>query len=412
MTRWDALVAICGSLRAGLLGGERRSADNVRWDLAIEIASFHLVTPALAWCLRDEPMPEDVGEYFSSVAALNRQRNAQMLAGLDRVTAALNAVDIEPVLLKGCAILAEGLYPDPSLRMMGDADVLIPRERAADAVAALTRAGFATKTSDVLVPPGHHHLQMLHDPDSGLCLELHTDVVSTAPGAIVATDWFCEHARPLTFRNQRVRIAEPTRNAAHGIFHSQLFHGLLSRNKIHLRYLLDLALIRARHAAAIDWAELDGRFCAAGFGEALATYLHFAEALFGQPMPKLTHAPRPGALAELRSVESRDSFHAQIEWLKECHDVLQTELSRVMLERDRLQVEAERSRAADAALQAELDTVSRTHGDLERERARMLTSRSWRWTRPLRTLVAALRRLGFWREQAVGRPEQTFTPPP
>ncbi|MGB9364810.1 MAG: nucleotidyltransferase family protein [Xanthobacteraceae bacterium] len=441
MTRWDAFTATCGLLRAGLLGGERPARADIAWELMIEVASFHYVAPALAWCLRDEPMPDDVGEYFSSVAALNGQRNERMLAGAARVAALLNGIGIEPVLLKGCAMLAEGLYPDPSLRLMGDADILIPRERAAEAVAVLTGAGFATKASDVVVPPAHHHLQPLHDPETGLGVELHTDVMSRESDAVIATDWFCTDARLLTLRGHRVRVPAPTPNAGHCIFHSQIFHSLHARKTLQLRSLLDLALLRARHDAAIDWAVLDRRFAAAGFGEALATYLHFADALFGQPAPALSHAPAPGALAELSRLQSRDSFHTQIENLQRLVDGLQSELSSTMAARDRqqaeteglrtsrldleakytaLQAETERLRttqvemqakhamllaetkqlraaqadreAKHAALQAELAAATQARERLERDRADVLASRSWRWTTPLRALVAASRR--------------------
>jgi hypothetical protein len=307
VTRWDALLAICGYLRAGLLGGVHQSPDDVRWESMIEVASVHLVTPALAWCLRDDAMPADVRDYFASVLALNGQRNERMLAGLARMAQALNAIGIEPLLLKGCALIVEELYADPALRLQGDADVLIPKERAADALAALTRAGFATKDSDVVLPDEHHHLPMLHDSRSGLGVELHTDVISSAPDAAIATAWFGERARLVIFRDQRVRLPEPTRNIGHVIFHSHLYHALGVRNQIHLRHLLDVAMIRARYESDIDWAELDRRFVAAHYGEALATYLDFAHMLLGQPAPKLINAPRPDAFDELRRAETRNT---------------------------------------------------------------------------------------------------------
>ena len=48
---------------------------------------------------------------------------------LDEVKDALNAIGIEPVLLKGAAHLVGGVYPAPSLRVVGDLDVLVPEER-------------------------------------------------------------------------------------------------------------------------------------------------------------------------------------------------------------------------------------------------------------------------------------------
>ncbi len=410
MTRWDALTTICSYLRAGLLGGERKAKRDIVWELIIEVASFHFVTPALGGCLgQDADIPPDVRNYFESVVALNKQRNEGMLSGLARVAGLLNAIDIAPLLLKGAAQLVEGTYPEPSLRILGDVDILIPADRSADAVAALQAAGFGAKSSDVVPPPAHHHLPMLHDPETGVGVELHTDVISRSPDAVIATAWFCEMARPALFRNQRVRLPEPTRNAGHTIFHSEIFHGLYHLNKIQLRHLLDLAIIRFRHEGAIDWNELDRRFSASGFGEVLATYLDFARELLGQPVPKLSRAPRSDAMAELRNTESRNSFQFQIEFLKTTCDHLQTDLSRMTADRDRFQSEAERLRESYAVLEAErnalqavvaaqtqteLDSARCRRANLERKLAHILTSRSWRLTAPLRSIAAASRR---WR---------------
>ena len=152
MTRWDAFADVCGYLRAGLLGGEPpRRRRNREWKLLIELSSFHFVTPSLAGCLHDEPaIPREIREYLDAVLALNGQRNALLLDALSRIVATLNAIDIEPVLMKGCARLVEGDYPQPNMRFLGDLDVLVPTNRATDAYAALMANGFGEKPEDGL----------------------------------------------------------------------------------------------------------------------------------------------------------------------------------------------------------------------------------------------------------------------
>jgi hypothetical protein len=52
--------------------------------------------------LRDHSfVPTDVCRYFHAVSSVNERRNEKLLKGLAPVAAALNAIDIEPVLLKG-----------------------------------------------------------------------------------------------------------------------------------------------------------------------------------------------------------------------------------------------------------------------------------------------------------------------
>ena len=365
MTRWEAFSSVCAHLRAGLLGGEHPHATDVAWESMIEVASFHYATTTLAACLAaDADAPGDVRDYFRSALALNEKRNEKILATLARVAGLLNAIDIEPLLLKGVALLVDGIYPQASMRLLGDIDLLIPTGRSAEACAALKAAGYDTKWSAV-APPTHHHLPMQLDPETGTGVELHTDVISRSPDAVIATNWFCEMARPASFRGQRVRLPEPTRNAGHIIFHSEIFHEHYALNKVQLRHLVDLALLRARHEEAISWDELDRRFSAAGFGEVLATYLHLASELLGQSAPPFSHAPREDALVELRNTESRDGFHFQIERL-------QTTCDRLLTRSSHLQSELESTKSALAALSA---------------------SRSWRLTAPLRRIAGARRAL-------------------
>jgi len=304
--RWRAFIELCGHLRIGLLDGAPASLScdvpsDVPWELVIEASSYHNVTPALAWSLRDRPdLPAHIRDYLDAVLALNGQRNATLLSALARIVAACNGIGVEPVLLKGAARLVEGTYPSPSLRILGDLDVLIPKERAGDVVAALHDIGFRPDPSDAPMPEAHHHLPMLHDRVLGGGVELHTDVAGAASREIIATDWYLAGARPSRFRDLNVRLPDPTRSVGHIVAHDQLDHEGYQDNKIELRQLLDLALIRARHADAIDWVELDGRFRGRKNGKVLATYLAMAKDLLGQPQPRLSRAPRRRAIEVLR----------------------------------------------------------------------------------------------------------------
>ena len=299
MKRWNTLIAVCGYLRAGLLGGERpQRRPGVSWKLLVEASSYHSVAPALAWCLKDMPdVPDGARDYFDTVLALNGRRNKALLAALARIVAACNAIDIEPVPLKGAARLVERNYPAASLRFLGDLDVLIPPERAADAVAALQAIGFAESSESRF---SAHHLPMLHDRGGGGGVELHTELLPRNGGKVVSGDWFQTGTRASAFGDLRIRLADATRSVGHIIAHDQLHHGRYWARGVELRQVLDVVMIRQRHEGAIDWAELEHRFRQSGFGEVLATYLMIAEAMFGQPAPRLASAPRPGAIEDFR----------------------------------------------------------------------------------------------------------------
>ena len=197
MNRWDAFTAVCGHLRAGLLGGEPpRRHPSISWELLVEVSSHHRVTPALAWCLKDRPdVPAEAREYLDTILALNGRRNEALLAALARIVAACNAIGAEPVPLKGAARLIECNYPAPSLRFLGDLDVLIPAERSGDAVAALQAIGFRANADFEAL----HHLPMLYDREAGGAVELHTDVVPGDGAKVIPTDWFQAGTCPFAY---------------------------------------------------------------------------------------------------------------------------------------------------------------------------------------------------------------------
>jgi hypothetical protein len=300
VNRWQAFIALCSYLRAGLLGGKPPSRQGISWELLIEASSNHFVTPALAWCLKERPdIPSEVRDYLNTVFALNVTRNESLLAALTRIVAALNAIGVEPVLLKGAARLAECNYPAPGMRFLGDLDVLIPAERSSDAVAALQAIGFRPNADD---PLHYHHLPMLQDRETGGGVELHTHLVGVKSLDVVPTAWFYTGTRPCAFGDLRIRLAEPTRNVGHLIAHDQLHHHGYQLRRVELRQVLDLAMIRASQESAIDWEELDHRFCRIGLGRVLATYLATSEALLGQPIPQLKCGPPPNAIEDFRRV--------------------------------------------------------------------------------------------------------------
>lgn|GEM_PF-2057495 len=299
MRRWRAFEALCRNLHAGLLSGQPIAIGPEPWEWQIEFSSRHLVTPALAWSVKDaENIAADVRDYFKAILSLNDAHNEAILDGLARIVGALNAAGIEPMLLKGAAYLVEGLYPAPSIRVVGDIDLLVADGLAANAAAALYGIGFIS--GGETVPETHHHLPMMHDHAAQLTVEIHTRVEHRQPDQIAPSAWFRENPVPHAFRDLRVLLPDATRAVAHNVIHGQLNHGNHREGRISLRELLDLAMIRASRENKIDWAELDRRFSHAGEGEALATYLAYAEHLFGQPAPPLTAAPRLSALDDLR----------------------------------------------------------------------------------------------------------------
>jgi hypothetical protein len=145
------------------------------------------------------------------------------------------------------------------LRFLGDLDVLIPASRSTAAVAALNSIGFHEHPDHAHL--SHHHLPMLHDPETGVGVELHTALLQPEYASVLPTDWFNVSTQRYPFRDLTIRLPDATRSVGHIIAHDQLIHGRYLQRKVELRQLLDLAMIRARSETAIDWSDLDDRFC-------------------------------------------------------------------------------------------------------------------------------------------------------
>ena len=300
MTRWEVHGAVCDRLAVAFLGHPANPPPvQPSWEALIAASSHQLVTPALAWALRGTDCPPEVADYFETVLALNRRRNAMLADTLARVVAVLNRRGIEPVLLKGAAQLASGLYPAPGARLIGDIDLLVPTERGEEAAAALGATGFAPAGPAPLVAVAMHHLPRLCERGTGDAVEVHTEVVGERSAPFLPLPWFLAGTRSLPFRGLRLRVPDATRAVAHAIVHDQVQDGGARYEPLRLRPLLDLALLR-RDDAAIDWREVRALFDRNGAGDRLAAYLAGAAILFGQPAPREAGTAPAGAVDRLR----------------------------------------------------------------------------------------------------------------
>lgn len=279
---------MCGHLRAGLLGARSpKPHPRLGWESLIEVSRSHYVAPALAWCLREEKLLGLRG-YCDAVLMLNDRRNEKLLKGLARVAATLNAIDVEPVLLKGAAHLVEEIYPARCLRVVGDLDILVPEDRVKCSAEALQKIGFTVGGPPQ--PETHHHWPMLFDPETGAAVELHTSALHRRSEDIIPAAQFHRNSRSVTFQEARVRLPDATRTVGHNIVHDALDHEGYLRQRVELRQLLDLIMIRTKYEGAIDWAELGRCFSAAGVGHVFAANLKSAEALFGMPVPHVARS--------------------------------------------------------------------------------------------------------------------------
>jgi len=225
------------------------------WPLVVEAADHHLVAPALGWCVRgEECIPVDVRQCFETLLDLNRRRNVIIERALEAAVGSLNDAGITPMLLKGAATLAEDLYPDPGIRVVGDLDLLV-RERDAEAAdAALERAGFRLEAPLPNFDRDPHHLPPRVHTVLRVSLDLHTRPVVSAIRTLLDASQVLDNGRPRTWRGRALLLPDPAHWMIHTIAHSQITDGHYWRGIPRLRQILALGALAHRYPKALNRA--------------------------------------------------------------------------------------------------------------------------------------------------------------
>jgi hypothetical protein len=284
VSRWVNFQLLAGLLR-GVLDRETPEPphDIATWQTLFAAASSHMVTPALAWSLRGRTdLPEDVSDYLDAVLYLNRERNQLIVEALGLALEALAAADIRPVLLKGAGMITQDFYPDPGIRVVGDLDLLVGEAQLPRASAALTKAGFLGDPNSLAKGPAHHHAPVQVHIQTGVGVELHRRVLHKKGLGLIGTEQFMADSELVTALGRPALLPTVTDRVIHSIAHAQIVDGHHHHGVPHLRQLLDLELLIARHGPDIQWGDVEDRFAVAGRGQVVVDTRLQARFLFGE----------------------------------------------------------------------------------------------------------------------------------
>jgi hypothetical protein len=253
---------LCASLRSdGVTAYTLTRTPGWSWERLFDEANNNSVLPAVSLALRDRidlPFPSDVSGFLTAVTTLNLERNESIRREIQSVVALLNQIGIEPVLLKGAAYLALGLFSSPAERYLIDIDLLIVKDRVEAAAALLIRNGFARDDSDRFGRFRHHH-PPLRRPGS-ISVEIHHTLATGRSATILPVHEVFERATPHAFGTSRASTPSPEHLVTHLILHSQFVHPYNERIWPPLRALYDLVKLQNRFAESIDWEAVSRRF--------------------------------------------------------------------------------------------------------------------------------------------------------
>jgi hypothetical protein len=234
---------------------------------------------------------------------LNQQRNAILASAICDIIAALNRAGMTPLLMKGAANLLDGLYPDPSARVIGDIDVLVPPDAVNPASQVLAGIGYRAEAEQpsppyrwiVIAPNPHHHLPPRTNEQTGAGGELHRELVPFYLARLINGKEAMARALLRNRGGMRYHMLSPTdrvlHNIVHALAHAQVYpEGYktgpadlrrVDLQQIDLRQRVDLALLIKECGSEINWLEIRGRFASARTLAVLHGHVSLLQEMFG-----------------------------------------------------------------------------------------------------------------------------------
>jgi hypothetical protein len=212
----------------------------------------------------------------------NWYTNQKLFHAIERVVVKFQERGIPTLLLKGAA-LSFSCYPDAYARTMLDGDVMVPLDRADEAMALLREEGWKLD-----IPLKKNHLTTSHSgtfiDGGGHVLDLLWHLFAECCNA-GADDVFWRQAVPLQFRSVRLKTLAPTHQLLHACIHGYQW------NFLHpMRWVADAGFILRKDGAAVDWDALVDLAQARRFTLRLARGLAFLRQSCGMAIPEKTLA--------------------------------------------------------------------------------------------------------------------------
>ncbi len=245
------------------------------WGQLFQCANQEMVLPALYSGLEEAGteglLPSAVSDFLSAVASLNRDRNSAILTELEYAATLLNEIGIQPVLLKGVAYLAVGIYGDEGCRYLLDIDLLIAESDIDRAAEILMQNGFVEDYTDLFADTRHHRAG-LRRPGS-ISIEIHRAIGLGPSASLLPASEVIERSSPWQLDSAQVRLPCPEHLMTHLIAHSQLQHSYDERIWPPLRATFDLVQLQHRFADSVNWPNIENRFRKVGIYGVLALHL-------------------------------------------------------------------------------------------------------------------------------------------
>ncbi|WP_026618212.1 hypothetical protein M728_000235 [Ensifer sp. WSM1721] len=254
--------------------------SSVDWDDIIALANESLTVSSLALATRNaQNVPQDVREYLSLICERNAERNRRLLAQLTEAVDYLNRIGVEPVVMKGAAILLAQEPDEIGGRMLTDLDMFVRPADMSASIKALQSIGYEIRLGSGSWPgnPKFHLPAVLERPTDAGSIDLHCR--PRGPASFSDVEWLYGHSRRITLAGKSVHLPSAFAQIVFLILHDQFQDGDYWRGLIDLRHLLDI--VKLARSVDVEWEELRSLFAAGYERNAVDAQILTAIALFG-----------------------------------------------------------------------------------------------------------------------------------
>ncbi len=224
---------------------------------------------------------------FALAHALNSERNAAILRQLERIAVRLGAIGIAPVVVKGAAHLALGLWPSPGSRLVADIDLLVaPDDLEATFAELEAMAGLGPQArGDPAVTADTKHMAPLRGAGGPAPVEIHHTLFAEAATPLLPRDAVVAGAERTVLGATEILVPSPTHRVLHAVLHGLAGSGTYRAPRLHLRDLLDIHFMERAHGDRIDWAWIAAHLTARGWASALEITNQCLDRFVGMPPP-------------------------------------------------------------------------------------------------------------------------------
>ncbi len=299
---YQLLLELLKPVSVPLNEGERIELDPAGWDQVFQLAAVQSVTPLLYDRLKGRGMleivPEEMRVQFKAEFRKNALRNLALYSELSRISKAFEAEGIPILLLKG-AHLARGVYETAGLRVVGDLDLLVPRQdmlRSAELIQSIGYDGSHVFTEDWI--NSFKHLPEFVKRGSFEKVELHSTIDDFKKATTFKIDVFWDESVPANVDETGLLALSPENLILHLCFHNAYSHLF----EFSLRPYCDLQTVIARCKDNLDWDRIVERAIEWDWARGVYLSLRFAAECLAADVP-------PGVLQRLMSDQGMEEAY-------------------------------------------------------------------------------------------------------